>query len=318
MIKQSSITLKGTYYFSDKTLIKLKRIAVGAKVSLQHESENEFDEFAVPVFLSSTNEQIGYLPRTHSRKFANLVNLNKIESAVIEKIEKGEKPAYRIVVKITYQSEEIISLDERLFELTLKQLTSSSGVYAIKNIINNKAYIGSSENIKKRADQHLSSLKNNTHSNLVLQQDYNSLGSSKFRFELVKQNVPSYDLIYEESKQLNDLRKNGIPVYNLTDDGVGSYTKRSTPRQIVRPNSITSNTDIIKFQNELNRTRQETSNKVELSFGKTFAIVFVVLLIILIITMQKYSLSIVFTLTIIGTFFVTVIFLAIKDFIDKP
>lgn len=47
------------------------------------------------------------------------------------------------------------------------------GVYAIINNFSNKLYIGSSSNINKRLTKHLCTLKNNVHSNRLLQKEFN-------------------------------------------------------------------------------------------------------------------------------------------------
>jgi predicted GIY-YIG superfamily endonuclease len=49
----------------------------------------------------------------------------------------------------------------------MKQYTS--GIYRIKNIINNKCYYGSSKHIQKRFNEHINKLKNNKHINIILQ-----------------------------------------------------------------------------------------------------------------------------------------------------
>jgi len=60
------------------------------------------------------------------------------------------------------------------------------GIYCIKNIINNKIYIGSSINIENRFKQHLSDLRNNNHHNSHLQFSYNKHGENNFVFYVLK------------------------------------------------------------------------------------------------------------------------------------
>lgn len=59
---------------------------------------------------------------------------------------------------------------------------NKAGIYKIANIINNKIYIGSAYNLKKRFDVHKSQLKNNKHNNGHLQKSYNKYGSDNFKF----------------------------------------------------------------------------------------------------------------------------------------
>jgi len=63
---------------------------------------------------------------------------------------------------------------------------NKSGVYKITNTINEKKYIGSAKNFKKRAYQHVSSLKNNKHQNKHLQASFNKHGADAFLFEVIE------------------------------------------------------------------------------------------------------------------------------------
>lgn len=60
------------------------------------------------------------------------------------------------------------------------------GIYKIKNIVNNKIYIGSSSNINKRKTAHFSYLKRNNHPNKHLQNSYNKHGKNNFEFNILE------------------------------------------------------------------------------------------------------------------------------------
>jgi group I intron endonuclease len=60
------------------------------------------------------------------------------------------------------------------------------GIYAIKNLKNNKIYIGQSINIQKRIIQHKSNLKRNKHPNAHLQASYNYYGENNFEFYILE------------------------------------------------------------------------------------------------------------------------------------
>lgn len=57
---------------------------------------------------------------------------------------------------------------------------NSPGVYIIRNIKNQKVYIGSSKNLKERILDHLNNLKKNKHRNTHLQNSYNKYGENNF------------------------------------------------------------------------------------------------------------------------------------------
>lgn len=58
----------------------------------------------------------------------------------------------------------------------------NSGVYAIKNTITNKVYVGSSKNMTKRKANHFSLLRHNKHYNAHLQSSFNKYGIEAFEW----------------------------------------------------------------------------------------------------------------------------------------
>ena len=56
----------------------------------------------------------------------------------------------------------------------------SIGIYMIRNLSNNKVYIGQSTNINRRWNDHKMKLKNNIHYNEHLQKSYNKYGEKFF------------------------------------------------------------------------------------------------------------------------------------------
>jgi len=61
-----------------------------------------------------------------------------------------------------------------------------SGIYIIRNLYNNKIYIGSAKNIKQRLHEHNSMLRRNKHHSKYLQNSYN-LHNGKFLFSILEQ-----------------------------------------------------------------------------------------------------------------------------------
>lgn len=60
------------------------------------------------------------------------------------------------------------------------------GIYVIKNIINDKIYVGSSINIKDRLIRHKSMLRGGYHDNEYLQKSYDKYGEISFIFETIE------------------------------------------------------------------------------------------------------------------------------------
>ena len=77
----------------------------------------------------------------------------------------------------------------------VKDLKNKSGIYQIRNLINNKIYVGSAVNLKKRFNTHLYQLKTNIHENYKLQRDFDKYGEQNFIFEVIEFCKP--DVRYE-------------------------------------------------------------------------------------------------------------------------
>lgn len=67
-----------------------------------------------------------------------------------------------------------------------KDLKGKMGVYQIRNIIDNKVYIGSSYDIASRWTEHQRDLRKNEHKNLHLQNAYNKYGVQNFVYEMLE------------------------------------------------------------------------------------------------------------------------------------
>lgn len=61
-----------------------------------------------------------------------------------------------------------------------------SGVYAIRNMISGRLYVGASWNLDSRFGNHLSMLRSGWHSNPALQRDWDWLGNEAFEFLILE------------------------------------------------------------------------------------------------------------------------------------
>lgn len=62
-----------------------------------------------------------------------------------------------------------------------------SGIYVIRNKVNGKLYVGSSQNIHRRALEHKSELRRGVHDNNYLQKSWNKYGEDAFQFETLEE-----------------------------------------------------------------------------------------------------------------------------------
>lgn len=63
----------------------------------------------------------------------------------------------------------------------------STGIYNIKNLSNDKVYIGQSVDIEKRWSTHKAELNNNYHHNIHLQSAWNKYGEDNFEFSIIEE-----------------------------------------------------------------------------------------------------------------------------------
>lgn len=87
------------------------------------------------------------------------------------------------------------------------------GIYIIKNIKNNKVYVGSTVNIKRRKRNHFWDLKNNKHDNDYLQKSYNKYGKENFIFEVIE--------YVEDKSKLLEREQFWIDKLNVCDRSIG-------------------------------------------------------------------------------------------------
>lgn len=101
--------------------------------------------------------------------------------------------------------------------------TDNVGVYKIINIKNNKFYIGSSIDIKRRLADHMYMLKCGTHHSKYLQNSYNKDGLECFKHEILF-NCPKEYRLKLEQWCLNTMN----PDYNMTNDvkGIGKRLRK--------------------------------------------------------------------------------------------
>lgn len=90
---------------------------------------------------------------------------------------------------------------------------NQSGIYQIKNKINNLIYVGSAKNVKKRISKHFSSLKLNKHGNNHLQSAYNLYGSENFEVSIIEIVIDTKALIEREQYWIDKL--------NVCNDKIG-------------------------------------------------------------------------------------------------
>ena len=78
------------------------------------------------------------------------------------------------------------------------------GIYKIINVINNKFYVGSAVDLKRRKTRHYSELRTGKHKNRHLQSAWNKHGENAFVFVVVEEAKDMDDLLVMENRWLKD------------------------------------------------------------------------------------------------------------------
>lgn len=122
------------------------------------------------------------------------------------------------------------------------------GIYQIKNIINNKVYIGSSNNITKRWKQHIDNLVNNLHKNYKLQNEFNEYGMINFYFSILEIVKNEKDLFEREQDYIDNITIENN--YNILSYANYEYVERIKDNYSILEFKL-SEEDVIKLKNNL-------------------------------------------------------------------
>lgn len=100
------------------------------------------------------------------------------------------------------------------------------GIYQIRNIDNDKIYIGSSNNLERRWKEHQKKLNNGNHHSYKLQEDWDGYGEEYFVFEILEEG--EFDLFGKEQEYLDKYKSYEFG-YNVLQFANGKdYYKNNT------------------------------------------------------------------------------------------
>lgn len=86
-----------------------------------------------------------------------------------------------------------------------KDFPTTQGIYKIVNSRNKRVYVGSASNFQRRFTEHLKALRDGTHHNQQLQNDWDLYGEDCFTFKVVE--------VVEDKSVLLDVEKEHIHQY---------------------------------------------------------------------------------------------------------
>lgn len=154
---------------------------------------------------------------------------------------------------------------EKLEKIVNKSM-KHPGVYAIINKVNNKCYVGSSNNVYTRYILHLNHLSKNKHHSIILQRAYNKYGKENFKVILLAK-CPNEKLYLEklENKFMQILNSE----YNILKSAYRNYNCKGSPK-ITEAQVI----DIItEYQNNTKITYKIIAEKYNIATSTVHAII---------------------------------------------
>lgn len=216
MSQSATLAVKGTVYYSAPSLLAAGALSPGTALSLRHEKKNPHDSNAVAVHVRATGAKLGHIARDYAPKYAAIVDQGMIIEAKIKSVSnKGARPTIHFTV--FYRE---LSPSGNANTPRLQSLPEQAGVYAIWNSKTDRTYIGSSTDIKHRVTRHFQELRSGAHSNRLLQEDFNSFGSSAFSASTVTL-CEKLSLASREAQEITKLLSSNRRLYNSTPTGQG-------------------------------------------------------------------------------------------------
>ncbi len=151
-------------------------------------------------------------------------------------------------------------------------MTKIIGVYKISNTMcpEGKYYIGYSSNIKQRWQKHKSTLKNNSHCNILMQRAYNKYGSECFSYEILHECENIEEATNLELSYLQDLAVRD-KLYNLHYNSTGGdlITHHPNKEQIIERMKKTQKEQISKMTKEERQEKWGQPGEKNGMYGKT-------------------------------------------------
>lgn len=143
------------------------------------------------------------------------------------------------------------------------------GIYFIKNIINNKLYIGSSIDIELRLHTHFKNLENNKHSNKYLQKAYNKYSKINFISGIleVTENIERNDLFNLEFKYINNYNKKEL--YNLNFKNQYSISESLCKETFI----LDLQGNVLKYFESIKEASEYLNSKYQINTTNTSAII---------------------------------------------
>jgi hypothetical protein len=95
--------------------------------------------------------------------------------------------------------------NNRILKQQYLDTKSRAGVYAIKNLVTGRALVAGSSNVEGALNRHRFELRQRSHRNALLTQDWSLHGESSFQFEVLDMVRPREDMAVDVAHELAEL-----------------------------------------------------------------------------------------------------------------
>ena len=149
----------------------------------------------------------------------------------------------------------------------------TSGIYQIRNLVNDKVYVGQTKNFVYRRSRHFRSLQDGIHYNKYLQRSFNKHGLNNFSFEVLERcaegllNERERYWIEEKQSEYSDKGYNSVYAVNLFE----KYDKNRRVNKTKRKHNKIIYTDEVrkKFQASIARYWENEDNRIKHSLASS-------------------------------------------------
>jgi hypothetical protein len=98
-------------------------------------------------------------------------------------------------------------MDKKRLKKEYRETPRQMGVFLIRNIANDKVFLGAGLDLVGTMNRHKFQLTNGSHPNARLQSDWNEVGSRNFAFEIIDQITPLDDPAFDSKAELEFMEK---------------------------------------------------------------------------------------------------------------
>jgi group I intron endonuclease len=130
-------------------------------------------------------------------------------------------------------------------------MDNRSGIYAIRNRIDGRAYIGSSYDIESRKTKHLWQLRKGAHHNVFLQRAYDKYGEGSISFDILE--YCHRDNLLQKEQRYLDQEEN---LYNICDKagaGPGATSHSSSTKEKMRESALRRDPPTVATRKKLSK-----------------------------------------------------------------